>query len=279
MRLRIQHTTTYNFSERVFLEPHYLRFRPRESQQLRLQSFNMSVQPEPAGHSTRLDAFNTMTDQVFFNDLHEKLVIHVELEVQTIDFNPFNYLYHPAQPILSIDYGAYTEFLIPYLQAERVSESCLKDVRQMAMDAGMNITVFLSNVLAYFYENWKHEIVTSEELTNPETTFHSRSGSCRDLSWLMITLFRQLGMASRYVGGYAYNPKHNDDHELHAWMEVFVPGGGWIGLDPSLGLLITDHYVPVSNAPHPRFTLPVSGTFRGSAEAELNHEVDISELT
>ena len=94
----------------------------------------------------------------------------------------------------------------------------------------------------------------------------------------MIQMLRHLGWACRYVSGYAFNPESFDGHELHAWLDVYIPGGGWIGIDPSLGLFTTDHYVPVATGPHPSLTMPVTGSYRGAAQSYLTHEVTVEEI-
>lgn len=91
-------------------------------------------------------------------------------------------------------------------------------------------------------------------------------------------MLRNLSIPSRFVSGYAFNPELKVDHELHAWVEVWVPGAGWIGLDPSAGLLTNANYIPVSSSYIPENTLPVQGNFRGSSSAELTFEVSIIQV-
>jgi transglutaminase-like putative cysteine protease len=93
-----------------------------------------------------------------------------------------------------------------------------------------------------------------------------------------MDILREIGLATRFVSGYAFNPDLEDGHELHAWLEVFLPGAGWVGVDPSLGLF-TDHtYIPLTSHPDPKRTLPVQGTFSGTSDSKLLTRVDVKLL-
>ena len=91
-------------------------------------------------------------------------------------------------------------------------------------------------------------------------------------------MLRELGLAARFVSGYAFNPDLEEGHELHGWLEVFLPGAGWIGLDPSLGLLTDHHHIPLASHPDPLRTMPVQGIFSGQATSQLETRVDIKFL-
>ena len=90
-----------------------------------------------------------------------------------------------------------------------------------------------------------------------------------------MNLLGVLGLASRFVSGYAFNPELEGGHELHAWLEVFLPGAGWVGMDPSLGLLTGHSYVPLAFHPSPQKTLPVQGKYGGKSSSRLYTEVRV----
>ena len=99
---------------------------------------------------------------------------------------------------------------------------------------------------------------------DPEMTFKLKKGSCRDLAWMQIHMLRHIGIASRFVSGYLYLPTDESEFELHAWVEVFLPGAGWFGLDPSQGMIVDYTYIPVVASAHFENTMPVTGNFRGT---------------
>ena len=114
---------------------------------------------------------------------------------------------------------------------------------------------------------------------HPNKLFQLKSGSCRDLAWMQIQLLRNLGFAGRFVSGYFYLDAENPEFELHAWLEVFIPGAGWIGLDPSHGMLAGDAHIPVASSSNYENTMPVSGSVRGSANSTLKNDLIISQET
>ena len=110
---------------------------------------------------------------------------------------------------------------------------------------------------------------------DPDATLSLQSGACRDLAVLFVECCRSVGLAARFVSGYAHIDD-STDHEFHAWAEVYLPGGGWRGYDPTLGLAVADRHVVVAAAAHPSDAAGISGTFRGSAVATIETAVEIS---
>jgi len=111
-----------------------------------------------------------------------------------------------------------------------------------------------------------------------EQCFQEKHGSCRDLSWFMMNCLRFLGIPARFVSGYSFNPEIGQDHELHSWVECWLPGAGWLGVDPSLGLMTDHHYIPMACSFDPTKTLPVQGIYAGSATSNMSYEVVIKEI-
>jgi transglutaminase-like putative cysteine protease len=112
----------------------------------------------------------------------------------------------------------------------------------------------------------------------PGKTFDLKKGSCRDLTWMMIQLLRSQGFAARFTSGYFYFEMEEQAYELHAWVEVFLPGCGWLGLDPSHGIVATNTHFPIVSSSHYENTMPVSGGIRGSASATLKTNLIIEEI-
>jgi transglutaminase-like putative cysteine protease len=151
-------------------------------------------------------------------------------------------------------------------------------VKEIQKYTNNDITTFMSMLCGEINLNWQHQYSYMQQLMTPNDCFKSKAGSCRDLSWMMIQMFRCANIPARFVSGYAYNVELETDNELHAWVEAWIPGAGWIGLDPSSGLIATEHYIPVATSYHPKNTLPVQGTFRGNAQSKLTTQVNITSL-
>lgn len=110
----------------------------------------------------------------------------------------------------------------------------------------------------------------------PDVVLSQGAGACRDLSVLFLAACRHVGLPARFVSGYHEGPPERGERELHAWAETYLPGGGWRGFDPSLGLAVADRHVAVAAAPDPRGAAPVAGTFRGPGRlVRLDHAIDL----
>lgn len=136
----------------------------------------------------------------------------------------------------------------------------------------------VNEILHLINKNWSHTVRYIEDIHKPSDCFQRKDGSCRDLSWMMITMLRYLGIPARFVSGYAFNQELGEGHELHAWVEFMAPGAGWIGVDPSAGIFTNEAYIPVATNKDPKKTFPVSGSYRGNVSSRLETEVKIIEL-
>jgi hypothetical protein len=271
MHLKVEHQTRYVYSENVFLEPHHLYFYPSVRPEIKINEFEINVIPEPDGMSQRLDIENNSYYQIWFNDLLNSMDIRMKMKVETCDINPFDFLLEdtmrPAQkPARKI-----------YLETFNKLENELMLWVSGIRDKSSDIPSLLLNLVTEISNGWDHEIRYSSDLHEPNECFNQKKGSCRDLSWMLMEILRKLDMPSRFVSGYSHNPELEDGHELHAWVEVWVNGAGWIGIDPTAGLFTDANYIPVASSFHPSNTLPVQGNYRGKAESELQTRVQISE--
>ena len=235
---------------------------------MELMSFELSISPTPEGISTRVDAENNLYHQCWYNDETDFLDVKMYAKVKSKPFNPFDFLVDTARE--KQQKTALELFLDNHNLLSAEMQLWVDNIKSKNPDQ----VDFLRNLCQIISSDWKHAIRYGEHLIEPEDCFNSRQGSCRDLSWMMIRILRNLGYPSRFVSGYCFNPEL-DGHELHAWVEVWLSGAGWVGLDPTAGLFTTGEYIPVSASYYPANTLPVQGTFRGSAESTLKTNVSI----
>jgi len=272
MRLKIEHTTAYHYTAPIFPEPQHFYFYPHARPHLELISFDLQVAPTPAGLALRYDLENNAFYQSWFNQKADFLRINIEMEIETKPFKPLDFLVELKPKT------GHQDALKLYLKSQvDLSNKLSSWTTGLKRQANGNPITFLSTLCAEIGMHWEHIISYKPELLDPNACFEARSGSCRDLSWMMIELLRNQNVPARFISGYSHNPDLKG-HELHAWVEAGIPGAGWIGLDPSSGLFVTEHYVPVAASYHPANTLPVQGTFRGAAVSKLDTKVKILAL-
>jgi transglutaminase-like putative cysteine protease len=136
-----------------------------------------------------------------------------------------------------------------------------------------NTIDFLMRVTEILHTDFEKTVRHDGSPHKPDLTLKHKRGSCRDLAVLEMEMLRKSGFATRFVSGYKFNEGNHEDPELHAWVEVFIPGPGWIGLDPSTGLMVGNDHIPVASSFLPVNTLPVSGTFRGKAGSDMKTKI------
>src|SRR5581483_10726230 len=139
-----------------------------------------------------------------------------------------------------------------------------------------NAISFIAHATDYIHREFHHVVRVQGEALPAYKTLRRREGACRDLAVLLVDICRAMGLAARFVSGYKFDPDSRDAHELHAWTEVYLPGAGWRGYDPSWGLAVADLHIPIAAAPSPLEAAPVSGTFRGTdALSKMEYQVEI----
>lgn len=277
MTLNIHHTTHYTFDEQIFLEPHYFKFSPLPRPYYQVLDFKIILDPLPSGISERSGIESNIYYQSWFNEKTDFLNIDVQISLDIKKNNPFDFyidmpfgfdspeLYHEFEKEALIFY------LTPIVMSEKLA-AWSQDIRD---SAGDNLISYLSFLNQSIHSEIEYEIRMESDIMSPDELFDKKAGSCRDLSWMMIQLLRQQGLAARFVSGYSFNPELQEGHELHAWVDVYLPGGGWIGLDPSAGIFTTETYIPVCASFDPEYTKPVIGNYRGSAASSMKSSVRI----
>lgn len=278
MKLKIEHDLDYQYSNEVFLEPHYLYLHPKRSSLLTLISHEIEITPQPTTLAKNLDSTDNTQYIIFFKDTTASLHIKVSSVVETTEFNPLSFLYHPFESSsLPIAYSDELEkVLSPYLIKEGITTLIDQTARQLAASVNWNTTAFLTTLNSYIHK-FAYEVRDEGTPHNPETTLLNRYGSCRDYSVLFMAMCRTMGIASRFVSGYYFvEPEEpNQQQYLHAWVEVYLPGGGWRGFDPTQNCLVSGNHVPVGASAIPQMVTPISGTFRGSAVGIFEAKVKV----
>lgn len=281
MKLQIRHFTQYKYSSVVSLGVHKLYLLPQFRTYLSVSSQHLRISPNPDGFGDRIDLAGNCFRQTWFKVPSDLVKIESEIMIETKEFNPFDFIIDPdflkgsqesGKPVFSYPLEN-SDLISPFVRLTEFASA--GDLLKSTWEESFGMTDWLARLTNLIYQNWNHVIRHEENIWDPGFTFSNKGGSCRDLAWMEMMLLRQTGLATRFVSGYAFNPNLDDGHELHAWLEVYLPGAGWIGLDPSLGLLTDHQYIPLATHPEPTKTLPVQGTFAGNATANLKTRVDL----
>jgi len=279
MNLRIIHYTEYRYASSVQSNVNELRMTPVQSQWQELPFFLIRILP-----STRLkryqDFYGNTVHYFEVEEAHRRLMIEATSSVNTKDRYAFG---EPeAVPLEALGASDSPERLQPFLQPGG-SVEITPEIWRAAVDVRSSFhDVFglAKGLMEYVYQNCLYVSGATDVHTNSEQFFRTREGVCQDFSHLMLALCRSIQLPARYVSGYVYDAKRKDirgAHASHAWVEVWVPGFGWHGLDPTNNCLTREHYIVVAIGRDYQDIAPVRGTFLGGGEREMLVSVHIEE--
>lgn len=265
MLFEVTHVTTYSYSQPVFLEPHTLRFHPRSDGQQQVNQFKLSVDPKPDAMTECLDCEGNVVTEVWFGNLTKAFEVTVDFSIETLRRDPFDYLLSPTAEKLPIQYpGEAIPSLVPYLERMSTDDSVAKFARFVTQEARGDTLPFLFALTQQIHEVCRTLTREEGDPFPPSVTLANREGSCRDLTVLFMEACRIQGIASRFVSGYQEGVSGLSERELHAWAEVYIPGGGWRAYDPTLGLAVSDRHIAVAASRTSHGAAPITGSFRGT---------------
>ncbi len=277
MRFEIDHRTVYTYTKRVFLEPLEIRLRPKTDINQKLIDYQMDINPTPSGQTEINDLDGNVTALLWFSDLQDKLEIHTQSRVETYLENPFEFLItDPGCQTIPVRYPHNLE---PQLQAYMGQmenpmnqvQALVQEVREQSTDECLPFLVLLCEEI---HRKLKIVIRNEGDPHTPEETLTKGEGACRDLAVLFMEACRMVGMATRFVSGYYEVSSDQPGEYLHAWAEVYLPGAGWRGFDPTNGFAVADRHVVVATGANPALAAPTSGSFRGTGvESEMTFEL------
>lgn len=266
-RLRIRHTTEYRFGGIVRLGAHRLLLRPREGADLRIESSRLAI--EPAHRVTwHRDVFDNAVATVEFSEVAARLVITSEIVVQHFVEEPLDFVVEESAVSYPFIYAAEDRLILAPFQRPVYADAA-PDVRRWLDTLGVGeerveTYALLDRLNRGIHGDFKYAAREQPGVQSPAETLASRTGSCRDFATLFIEACRHIGLASRFVSGYLHQRASTPaPGATHAWAEVYLPGPGWKGFDPTTGEVAGSDNIAVAVSRHPQEVPPVAGSFVG----------------
>ncbi len=281
-RYKILHRTYYNFAAQVQLEPHTLRLRPRESHELHIESSSLKINP-PATLRWHRDVEDNSVAIATFDSPARQLAIESEVILQQYNRTPLDFLVADY----AIHYPfAYTPedriILLPYLTstAPTIGNPLAQWVGALWQPGDpVQTYALLQRLTIHIHQTMTYKLREEAGVQTAVETLSCTTGSCRDFAALFMEAVRYLGLAARFVSGYLHTPPSAVNFgSTHAWAEVYLPGGGWKGFDPTIGDIAGTHHFATAVARLPESVPPVAGSFIGPPGANLDVGVWVSEL-
>ena len=289
LHIALHHRSHYTYDRAVNHAPHLVRLRPAPHCRTAILSYALKVLPKKHFLNWQQDPFSNYIARLAFPEPTTELLVEVDLLAEMAVFNPFDFFLEPGAERFPFQYepGLRKE-LAPFLEVAAASPRVTDYLKSVDRAEARSID-FLVNLNRRLSQEIKYLIRLEAGVQSAEETLKLGSGSCRDTSWLLAQLFRQLGLAARFVSGYLIQLKPDvksldgpsgtgfDFTDLHAWCEVFLPGAGWVGLDPTSGLLAGEGHIPLACTPEPSSAAPISGVV-DKCESKFVHEMTITRV-
>ncbi len=270
MRFIASHTTRFRYSGPVFLEPHTIRLRPRSGGGQRLVRYKIEVDPTPEVLTEAVDAEGNEVSYAGFAGVTGTLLVTSEFEVETLRNNPFDYLVlGDGSSQLPVEYpeGLRARLAASLDRSEPGEQSVADFIRPVIARSNGQTLPFLNSLNEEIYRC--HHVAVREhgDPMSPGQALRAEQVACRDLAVLFMDCCRAVGIAARFVSGYQEHGSGSDSCHMHAWAEVYLPGGGWRGYDPTHGLAVADRHIAVAASSAPLAATPITGNYRGEAVA------------
>jgi uncharacterized protein (DUF2126 family) len=289
IHVAVNHVTRYRYDRAVALSPQVVRLRPAPHARTPVHAYSLKVSPEKHFVNWQQDPQSNWLARFVFPEKTRELSIEVDLVAEMSVINPFDYFLEPYAEKFPFKYDpAQLHELEPYLKKIPVTPLFKAYLDEIPREP-KKTNDFLVDLNRQLAKDVRYLIRMQAGVQSPEETLALASGSCRDSGWLLVQLLRHLGIAARFVSGYLIqltpdvksldgpSGPPSDFTDLHAWCEAYLPGAGWVGLDPTSGLLAGEGHIPLACTPEPSSAAPVSGLTE-KCEVEFSHEMRIERV-
>ena len=279
-RYKIIHRTYYNYSSSVTLGAHSLLLRPRESYELRIESFALKSTPDSKIFWHR-DVEDNSVAIANFTDNTQQLFIESEVIIQQYNESPLDFVVSSYAINYPFKYEDNDKFILfaymslPDEETRTLLNNWIFDIYKI--DEKIQTYTLLQRLTSHIFKTLTYKIREEAGVQTAKETLTLGSGSCRDFAFLFMEIVKCLGLASRFVSGYLYAPLMADQEgSTHAWAEVYLPGGGWKGFDPTIGDIVGKDHIPVAVSRLPTNVPPIAGSFSGVSDSTLSVGVWVS---
>lgn len=277
IKVALEHRTTYRFAHPVAVAPHVVRLRPAPHCRTPIEAYSLTVEPEGHFLNWQQDPFGNWMARLVFPEKVDELAVTVGLVADMMVINPFDFFIEEHAERFPFDYAEdLAADLAPYLRpvADAQDADAWRGKLPDVGEDGTPTVQFLADLNAAVHGDVAYSVRMEPGVQTPDETLRRGIGSCRDSAWLLVALLRQYGLAARFVSGYlvqlapdAYATQGiegpagpvEDFTDLHAWCEVYLPGAGWVGMDPTSALFAGEGHIPLSATPHPSSAAPIEG--------------------
>ena len=280
-RYKIIHRTYYNYTNTVTLGAHELLLRPREGHDLRIESFELKITPSAKVYWHR-DVEGNSVAVANFTRPAQQLTVESEVIIQQYNESPLDFIVADYAINYPFSYDEGDQFLLsPYrVLPDQETRELLNNWIFNVWKSSEQIQTYtlLQRLTETIYNTLVYKVREEPGVQSAKETLSLGSGSCRDFALLFMEAVKCLGLASRFVSGYLYAPLMSSQvGSTHAWAEVYLPGGGWKGFDPTIGDIVGTDHIPVAVSRLAEAVPPISGSYAGSAESQLDVGVWVSE--
>jgi uncharacterized protein (DUF2126 family)/transglutaminase-like putative cysteine protease len=287
LHVALNHKTQYQYVRSVHLGPQIIRLRPAPRSGTPIVSYALHV--EPTGHflNWQQDPYGNFAARVVFPDKIKHFVVEIDLIADMAVRNPFDFFLEPEAEHYPFTYEpALRKDLEPFLATTPAGPLLKKWLRTLRAESPTPTVDFLVALNQRLQTELRYTIRMEPGVQSPEQTLSLSSGSCRDSGWLLVHILRHLGIASRFVSGYLVqlvadvksldgpSGTTHDFTDLHAWTEAYLPGAGWVGLDPTSGLFAGEGHIPLACTPHPTSAAPITGAVE-ACESTFEHAMNV----
>jgi uncharacterized protein (DUF2126 family)/transglutaminase-like putative cysteine protease len=289
LHVALAHETTYTYDRLVGMGPQIVRLRPAPHCRTPILSYSLTLEPKTHFLNWQQDPFGNYLARIVLPEPTRQFKVTVDLVADMAVINPFDFFLEEAAERWPFTYDpVLKKELAPYLDPEPAGPRLARYLASINRTPRRTIDV-LCDLNQQLQHEVRYLIRMEPGVQTTEETLEKASGSCRDSAWLMVEVLRNLGLAARFVSGYLIQLTADvkaldgpvgtltDFTDLHAWTEVYVPGAGWIGLDPTSGLLAGEGHIPLAATPHPVSAAPITGAHE-KAEVSFDFKMNVTRV-